>query len=87
MQSDPFKSFPVRRESPAVSHFPITPSDTDDLPLRPRVFRADVGGTVTARDESGVDITYTLVDGETLIFSPVRILATGTTATGLVGWL
>lgn len=84
---DPFLTHPVGRTSPGVRHFAITPSDGADLADRPRVIRAGGAGAINVRDEAGVDVVYTVVAGEVLNFSPVRILATSTTATGLVGWL
>lgn len=82
---DPFKDRARSLESPATRHTLITPSDTEDLPYRGRVIRCLTGGIAVLRDEAGVEIPYTVVAGETLLFSPVRIMATGTTAT-FAGW-
>ena len=83
---DPVAGQQVQRNSPGVRHFAITPSDTVDLPVKPRAIRANGAGNVVLTDEGGVDITYTVAAGEILPFSPVLVKATSTTATGLVGW-
>lgn len=70
---------------PASRHFAITPSDTEDLAVRPCAIYCNVAGNAVIRDEDGTDLTYALVVGQILPFRGVRILATGTTAT-LFGW-
>ena len=84
--SDFFSEFSKGLDSPADRHFSITPSDTSDLAIMPRALRIDSGGTLALRDESGQDITYTVSDGEVLVFRAVRVLATGTSASNIVGW-
>lgn len=83
---DKYKNFPVGRSDPAVRHIAITPSDTADLSVKPRVLYCNVSGNVVIRDSFGVDLTYALVAGQILPISPVRILATGTTAT-VYAWI
>ena len=73
---------------PATVHFPITPSDTVDLPSVPRALIILTAGTLRIRGFNGADITYpaeVATAGRQLDFSPIRVLATGTTCT-LVGW-
>lgn len=82
---DPFLYHPKDLESPASFQKAIVPSDTKDLPVRPRVIFCAAAGTAVMRDSAGTNVTYTLEAGQILPFSPVRILATGTTAT-LIGW-
>lgn len=82
---DKFEGYAPGLESPATRHMQIAPSDTEDLPHRYRVIRCLTGGTAVVRDDAGVEIAYSVVAGESLIFRPARIMATGTTAT-LVGW-
>ena len=84
--SDPYLLTQVGRTSPGVQHAAITPNDGADIPTIPRVLRIGGAGTIALRDRTGVDVTYTVTDGEVLLFSPARVLATGTTATGIVGW-
>ena len=71
---------------PAETFFAITPSDTVNLPMRPRGLRVITAGTLAVIDVLGVTTSFTLVQNEIFPISPVRILATGTTATvvGLV---
>lgn len=84
--TDTFHAYNPSLDSPAENHFEITPSDTADLPFRPRALRIDTGGTIVMRDDAQQDVSYTVADGEILAFRPWRVLATGTTATGIVGW-
>lgn len=86
--SDPYASHARGISSPAQHHQMITPSDTVDLAVsgeRPRVIYCLAAGSVAIRDAAGTVITYAMVAGEILPFSPTRIMATGTDAT-LVGW-
>jgi hypothetical protein len=83
--SDPFDSDYVNLTSPAVSHFPITPDDTADLPVRPRAIFVNAGGTAALQDKSGVVVSYELAAGAVLSIRPLRVLATGTTAQ-LIAW-
>lgn len=62
-------------------HFLIVPSDTEDLPIRPKALFCEDAGTVMIRDEGGVDLPYSMNFGDILPFRPVRVLATGTDGT------
>lgn len=66
-------------------HYPITPDDNADLPRRPRALFVKTTGTVTIVDQEGTEETYDLPANFELHISPVRVKATGTTAT-VVGW-
>lgn len=83
---DPFKYQARSRQSPASQHFAIVPSDSTDLPIRPRVLYCAADGTAMVRDGVGNDLSYSLLAGDILPISAVRVLATGTTAT-LYGWI
>ena len=83
---DPFQYQARGLTAPADRHFAITPSDSLDLAQKPRVLYCAVAGTVVLRDQNGVDQAYTLETGQLLLFSPLRVLATGTSAT-VIGWL
>ena len=83
---DYFAKFLTGKESPADKHFAITPSDSADLAILPRALRIGVAGDVAVTDLEGVDVIYTCVAGELLLFRAVRVKATGTTATGIIGW-
>ena len=84
--TDPFFYNATTRESPASQHFAIVPSDSSDLPIRPRVLYCAADGTAVVRDGVGNDLSYSLLAGDILPVSAVRVLATGTTAT-LYGWI
>lgn len=82
---DPFDTDYVNLTSPAVAHYAITPSDTDDLPVRPRAVYVNSGGTAVLQDNDGEAVSYDVVAGMVLSMRPMRVLATGTTAQ-LVAW-
>lgn len=63
--------------------YAVTPG-ADDLPTMPRLVHARVGGTIAMVDQAGNTATWAFADGETLPLSPRKILAAGTTATGIV---
>lgn len=82
---DPFSSDYVNLTSPAVAHYVITPSDTADLPVRPRAIFVQGAGVAVLQDKGGQVVSYDLAAGAILSIRPVRVLATGTTAQ-LVAW-
>jgi hypothetical protein len=84
--SKTLENVPRSRIDPADRHFTITPDDDADLSIVPRAIRVGGAGNVVIRDGAGTDVTYAVTAGEVLTFRPVRVLDTGTTATGLVGW-
>ncbi len=81
---DKFESFSTNgMDSPGNDHFLITPDDDNDLAIRPRFLRVGgVGSLVVVMN--GVAITYENVSGVFPV-RPHRIMATGTTATNIVG--
>lgn len=70
---------------PATRHYTITPSDTVDLPRRPRILYCMAAGNVAVQDAYGTVITYAMEPKERLEFRGTRIRATGTTAV-VIGW-
>lgn len=84
MALDPF---PLLGSVPQGS-FVITPSDTVDLPVAIRqITIGTAGGTLRWQDSRGaVEDTGPLPVG-TYLMAAHRIMATGTTATGLTGWV
>lgn len=84
--ADQHSGFTESLSDPADSHATITPSDSTDISIKPRAIRINGAGNVVVRDKDGVDVTYTCAAGEVLAFRGVRVLATGTTATGIVAW-
>lgn len=82
---DPFDTDYVNLTSPAVTHYLVSPSDTLDLPVRPRALFVNAAGTAVLQDADGEAVTYDLQAGAVLSIRPVRVLASGTTAQ-LVAW-
>lgn len=69
--------------------FLITPSDDDDLTLITRAISIAAEGTLRIIDESGNDVTIPSGALATGISHPIRatkVMATGTSATGILGW-
>lgn len=61
----------------------ITPSDGTALEQIPGAIRANVGGNVNIVGRDGVAFAFTVAAGETLPCRPTKVMATGTTATGI----
>lgn len=72
-------------DSPASLVFVITPDDGNDLAVPTRAIRADGAGDVVLVTAGGSAVTCKFAAAETRPIRAVRILATGTTATGLEG--
>lgn len=82
---DAFKREPVRLDSPGRDWAAITPNDSADIPQRPRMIFVTVAGNVACvGNGGGTGVIFPLAVGWHNI-SPVRIRATGTTATGIIG--
>lgn len=84
-QFDPLAGYAMASTAMGERHFEIVPSDTEDMPIRPRVIYCAEDGTAIVRDEAGVDLPYAMTAGTYLAFRGVRVLATGTTGT-FYGW-
>ena len=63
----------------------ITPSDTATIEPFPVSIRANVGGDIACVGSDGVAFTFTVTAGVTEPLQPIKVLATGTTATGIAG--
>ena len=70
---------------PADFGFEITPSDTTDLDMTTRLIRAETGGVIKWHNLNGETQTTTVDAGERVPIKARRVLATGTTASGLEG--
>ena len=70
---------------PADFGFEITPSDSEDLAMITRSVFAAGAGVIKWHNAGGQEQHTTVVDGERVPIKARRILATGTTATGLEG--
>lgn len=86
--ADSFKGQPVHRDSPATDWFPITPTNGVDIPLRPRFIYVGTAGNVHIHSDRGEASSVILALGVGWHpISPVRIPATGTTASNIVGFV
>ncbi|MFM2345355.1 MAG: hypothetical protein RL654_108 [Pseudomonadota bacterium] len=81
--ADPFLSVQPGLTSPAESWAAVVPSDAVDLPVRPRMLYVGTAGAVACVAVDGSSAVFNLVQGWHAM-RPVRILATGTTAAGLI---
>lgn len=73
---------------PPAHHFAITPSDTDDMAVVVREIYIGTAGNLTvhmAGDAANANVLYKMLAGTFLCGRFDRVLATGTTATDLVG--
>lgn len=85
--AQPFLNRNPTIDGPSVGSFLITPADGSDLSSDIRQLTINVAGTVAYIGWDGVAYaTDTLPQGSYAVFAR-RIKATGTTATGLTGWI
>lgn len=77
----------IAKLRPAQSHFAVTPSDSTDLASVPSALYIGAAGNIAIRDAGGADVTYAVQAGQRLDVAAKRVLATGTTATGIVAWV
>lgn len=83
--SDPdFTGYDVRLSDPATRLHTVTPSDTQDLPWPARALTARTDGQVRVTSVDGDTATFFLGAGGILPVQVKRVLATGTTSTGIV---
>lgn len=67
-------------------HFDITPDDDTDLAsVATGGLFVGGAGDVCFRDLQGADVTWTVAAGTFIPVAAVRVLATGTTATSIIG--
>lgn len=85
--ADQFQNQARPIDGPALGAFVITPSDTADLPQPIRAVTLYGAGKLAWQDTAGAaQATADLMPGTYPLFAR-RILETGTTATGLTGWI
>jgi len=75
----------INPTDPAARMIAVTPNDDADLPIEVDALYIGVGGVVRVRNESGDDVAFDVMDGQILPISIKRVMATNTTATGIVG--
>lgn len=81
--STPFKNRAMPLSGPALDLVPVTPSDTTDLAVTGVAFYASAGGNVALVTASGKTRTVPVTAYMIVPLGVSRILATGTTASGL----
>jgi len=81
---DPFSNFRGGLESPASYLSAVTPSDSSDLPSACRALNVATSGTVSVTTVGGTTATVYMAAGVAFPVRARRILATDTTATGIV---
>jgi hypothetical protein len=85
---DPFATIAPRLDSPAATFYAVTPSDSANLPTRPRALRVGVAGDVTVSGADGVAVLFkNCYAGEILDIRPLAVKANGTTAQNIVALL
>ncbi len=72
---------------PALSALAVTPNDGADLSERVRSVTINTGGTLAYHNWRGVTCTTAALPAGTYPLLARRVLATGTTATGITGWV
>lgn len=85
--NDPYKNVPDHILASPSAGFEITPSDDNDLPTPIRCINVAETGVVVAELIGGDVLPFTVAAGIQFPMRARKILATGTTATGLVGSL
>lgn len=82
---DHFKDLPATLTSPATHAVDIAPDDTTPLPGVTRALYVGQAGDVAAEMQSGQVVTFQNVQSGTILaIRTLKIMQTGTTATGLV---
>lgn len=83
---DRYENTSAGLESPALDAFSITPNDATDLQEVTRALYIGSGGNVTVTTKGGAQVTFAgLTSGSLLPIRAVRVHATGTTASVIVG--
>ncbi|MEX5730234.1 hypothetical protein Ga0609869_003587 [Rhodovulum iodosum] len=85
MPHDAFLDFQPGLQSPALHLEPITPSDTADLARVTRALNVAGAGSVRVVTVTGQTGDIHVAAGIPFPIRVVRVLATGTTATGITG--
>jgi len=84
--TDAFDDFSATLESPICNGFDISPNDTADLSQVTRAIMVGGAGDLAVQFKNGGIVTLpALSPGVVYPFRAARVLATGTTATGVKG--
>lgn len=82
--SDSFENHASSLSSPPRSAFDVSVDDLSDLPNASRCINVSQSGTVRVMTVGGDTVTFYVAAGIQFPVRAKRILATGTTATGIV---
>lgn len=82
---DNFSTHQRGLDSPGERHFAIVPSDAQAVDPRPRALWCQTAGDLAIEDAAGTRLTYAVQAGQILPLRPLKVMATGTTAT-VYGW-
>ena len=82
-----FNSYLQSSGSPAIGSHPVTPADDADLPDAIRAVTIGGAGTLAWRGSDGQIYQTAELPVGTYPLSADRILAAGTTATDITGWV
>lgn len=81
--SNPFTLRTPSLSGPALDLMPVMPSDTTDLSLVAIALYVETGGTVSLRTVAGGTRAVEVTDKSYLPVGVTRVMATGTTASGI----
>lgn len=84
---DRFQNTTGGASAPALASFVVVPADGTDLPEPIRQITLDQGGTLRWTGRDGAVNTTAALPAGSYALSAIRIFATGTSATGLTGWV
>jgi N-acetylglutamate synthase/N-acetylornithine aminotransferase len=79
--------FPYGSSEPAAGAIAVTPHNTNALSSRIRAITINAGGTVAFTGWDGVDYATAALPAGTYPLYATHIKATGTSATGITGWI
>ena len=81
-----FSAYAPGINAPAIAAYAVTPSNTADLPEVIRQVTISGAGVIRYIGPCGGTFTTGVLPAGTYVMTASRILATGTTATGITGW-
>jgi len=87
MSQDRFSPFLHGHNAPAIGSYVITPSDSADLDEVVRAITIGTAGTLAWQDPNGTVYSTAQLPAGTYAVRAARILATGTTASQITGWV
>lgn len=83
--ADAFATFTNGLESPPTRAYAVVPNDANELPFVTRAINVGLSGDVAVVTADGDNAILHIVAGIAFPIRARRVLASGTTATGIVG--